>query len=58
MDVLDAMLLASMGMLAVFFASVAMLEWWDARAASRSDQRADAQVIQHRQSDRRINSAA
>ena len=58
MDVLDVVLVASMGVLAVFFASVAVLEWWDARA-ERSDERADAEVIQHPRSDNsRISSAA
>jgi hypothetical protein len=59
MDVFDVMILASMGVLVVIFACVAVLEWWDARAEhGRADQRADAQVIQHPQNDRRINPAA
>jgi hypothetical protein len=59
MDVFDVTILASMGVLVVFFASVAMLDWWDARAERRRlDQRADAQVIQHPHSDRRVNPAA
>ena len=57
MDLLDVAILASMGMLTVFFAWVAVAEWWDAREA-REDQQADAQVIQHPRSDRRINQAA
>jgi hypothetical protein len=59
MDVLDVMILTSMGVLAVFFVSVAVLESWDARAKrGLSDQRADAKIIQHPQSDRRIFPAA
>ena len=57
MDVVDVAVLASIGMLSVFFAWVAATEWWDARQA-RADQGADAQVIQHPRSDRRIDSAA
>lgn len=58
MDVLDGVILASMVVLVLFFASVAVLEWWDARAErGSSDQRADAQVIQHPQSDSRISAA-
>jgi len=49
-------ILASMGVLVVFFASVAVLEWREARA-ERSDERADAQVIQHPGSDRRASAA-
>ncbi len=55
MDVMDVVILASMSVLVVFFAGVLVMDWWDAR---HEDQRADAQVIQHRQSDRRINPAA
>jgi hypothetical protein len=59
MDVLDLMILASMSMLIVFFAGVALVEWWNSRAAhGRSDERADAQVIQHPRNDKRISSAA
>ena len=58
MDVLDLMILASMSMLIVFFASVALVEWWNARAAHGSGEQADAQVIQHPRSDSRINPAA
>jgi hypothetical protein len=59
MDVMDGVILASMGILVVFFASVAVMEWWDARAEGRRlDQRPDAQVIQHRQSDKKVNPAA
>jgi hypothetical protein len=57
MDVVDVAVLASIGMLSVFFAWVAAMEWWESRQA-RGDQRADAQVIQHPRSDRRIDSAA
>jgi hypothetical protein len=56
MDLVDVAILASMGMLTVFFGYVAIVEWWDARE-SRSQQ-ADAEVIQHPRSDRRINPAA
>ena len=57
MDLLDVAILASMGMLTMFFSWVAVAEWWDAREA-RGDQQADAQVIQHPRSDQRINPAA
>jgi hypothetical protein len=58
MDGFDVMILASMGVLAVFFASVAVAEWWDARAERRRlRQRPDAQVIQHPQRDRSASAA-
>ena len=58
MDVMDGVILASMVVLVLFFASVAVLEWWDGRKERGSlDQRADAQVIQHPQSDRRTSAA-
>lgn len=57
MDVVDVAVLASIGMLTVFFAWVAVTEWWESRQA-RGDQGADAQVIQHPRSDRKIDSAA
>lgn len=57
MDVLDLMILASMSMLIVFFAGVAVVEWWNSRAA-RSGEQPDAQVIQHPHSDSRVNPAA
>lgn len=57
MNVVDVAILASTGMLTVFFAWVAVMEWWVSRRA-RGDQGADAQVIQHPRSDRRIDSAA
>jgi hypothetical protein len=56
MDVVDVAVLASIGMLSVFFAWVAVMEWWDAREARGGQQ--DAQVIQHPRSDRQIDSAA
>ncbi len=59
MGVLDGVILASMGVLAVFFASVAVMEWWDTRAeARRADQRPDAQVIQHPHHGTKVNPAA
>ena len=59
MDVMDGVILASMGILVVFFASVAVMEWWEARAeARRADQRPDAQVIQHPHSSKKVNPAA
>lgn len=59
MDVMDGVILASMGILVVFFASVAVMEWWDARAEARhANQRPDAQVIQHPQSGKKVNPAA
>jgi hypothetical protein len=54
MDILDLMILAPMSVLVVFFASVAVLEWWE----PRTERRPDAQVIQHPHSDRKISSAA
>lgn len=54
MTVIDVALLASMGALTVFFAWVCVVEWREARG----DQRADAQVIQHPRSARKIDSAA
>jgi hypothetical protein len=56
MDLLDVVILVSMGVLAVVFAGVAVLEWRDSR--QREPQGAGAQVIQHPQSDRRVNPAA
>jgi hypothetical protein len=59
MGVLDGVILASMGVLVVFFASVAVMDWLDARAeARREDQRPDAQVIQHPQNSAKVNPAA
>lgn len=59
MDAMDGVFLASMGVLVVFFAPVAVMEWWDARAqARRADQRPDAKVIQHPHSGSRANPAA
>ena len=57
MDVVDVAILVTMGMLTVFFAWVVVIEWWESRQA-HGDQGADAQVIQHPRSDRRIDSAA
>ena len=58
MDVLDVMILASMVALVAFFAGVAIVEWRDARAErERLSKRADAQVIQHPQRDRRASAA-
>jgi hypothetical protein len=54
MDVVDVAILASMCVLAVFFAYVAVVEWWEARES----QQPDAQVIQHPRSDRKFHSAA
>ena len=59
MDLFDGAVLVLMSGLAVFFASVAVLEWRDSRLSRRSsNQRPDAQVIQHRRSDRKVNPAA
>jgi hypothetical protein len=55
MDALDVVILASMVVLAGFFASVAAMEWRDGR--SRANQRPDAQIIQHPQRDRRASAA-
>jgi hypothetical protein len=57
MDVFDLAILASMVVLAVLFASFAVVEWRAAREA-RGDKRVDAQVIQHPRSDRTVNRAA
>lgn len=59
MDVMDVAISVSMGMLVVFFAGVAVVEWRDARSVRRRlDGQPDAQVIQHTRSDRRVNPAA
>jgi hypothetical protein len=59
MDVLDVVILASMGVVALLFACYAVWEWWDTQAErERLAQRPDAQVIQHRQSDSKMSSAA
>jgi hypothetical protein len=58
MDVVDGVILASVSVLVVFFAVVAVMEWLDARTEGRRlDQRPDAQVIQHPQN-QKINPAA
>jgi hypothetical protein len=54
MDVLDLVIMASMALLAVCFASYAVLEWRDAR----TDRRPDAQIIQHPSRDKETSSAA
>ena len=51
MDVMDWVILASMGVLVVFFACAAVMEWMDAREGS------DAQVIQHPGRDTRASAA-
>ena len=56
MNAIDVAMLVSMAALVVFFASVVIVEWRDARAAR--GQQTDAQVIQHPRSDRRVDSAA
>ena len=55
MDVMDLMIMASMAVLAAFFAGVAVLDWRDARAERRNAP--DAQVIQHPGRDRRASAA-
>lgn len=55
-DVMDWVILASMSMLVVFFASAAVLEWMDARSEG-SIERADAQIIRHPGSDRKASAA-
>lgn len=57
MDLFDVAVLVSLGVLVVFFAGLAVLEWRDARQA-RSRQSVDAQVIQHPRSDRSVKPAA
>jgi hypothetical protein len=52
-DVMDWVILASMGVLVLFFARVAMLEWRD----GLSDEKPDAEVIQHPRSDTRASAA-
>jgi hypothetical protein len=56
MGVLDLLILASMSLLVVFFATVAVLEWRETRAGR--SQGADAHVIEHPRADRRVNPAA
>ena len=53
MDLFDVLVLTAMGTLAAFFLLVAVWEWRDKR-----DHQADAQVIQHPSTDRRVNPAA
>jgi hypothetical protein len=53
---MDWVILASMSVLVVFFASAAVLEWMDAWAG-RSNERADAQIIQHPGSNRKASAA-
>lgn len=55
-DVMDWVILASMGVLVVFFARVAMVEWMDSRT-DRSDTGTDAQVFAHPGSDARPSAA-
>ena len=55
MDVFDVAILASMVVLAAFFASIALVEWRDARR--RANQLPDAQIIQHPQRERRASAA-
>jgi len=57
MDLFDVAILVPIGLLAVFFATVAVMEWQDTRVA-RDEKRGDAQVIQHARSDRSVNPAA
>ena len=54
-DVMDWVILASMSMLVVFFASVTVLEW--VARTERSNERADAQIIQHPGNDQRASAA-
>ena len=56
MNAIDVAFLLSMAALVVFFASIVVVEWRDARAAR--GQQPDAQVIQHPRSARRVDSAA
>ncbi len=55
MDVMDWVILASMSMLVVFFASATVLEW--VARIERSNERADAQIIQHPGSDQKASAA-
>jgi hypothetical protein len=55
-DVMDWVILASMSVLVVFFASATVLEWMDARAKG-SNQGADAQIFQHPGRDRKASAA-
>jgi hypothetical protein len=55
-DVMDWVILASMSVLVVFFASATVMEWLDARAG-RSNERADAQIIQHPGSNQKASAA-
>lgn len=54
MDLFDVFILVNVGVIALLFAFVAVLDWRD----SRGNQQPDAQVIQHPQTDRRVNPAA
>jgi len=54
-DVMDWVILTSLGVLVVFFASVTVLEW--IARTERSDERADAQIIPHPGSDQKASAA-
>ena len=54
-DVMDWVILASMGVLVVFFASATVMEW--VARSERSNERADAQIIQHPGSDQQASAA-
>ena len=55
MDVMDWVILTSLGVLVVFFASVTVLEWL--ARSERPSGRADAQIIPHPGSDQKASAA-
>lgn len=54
-DVMDWVILASMSVLVVFFASATVLEW--IARTGRSSERADAQIIRHPGSSQKASAA-
>ena len=54
-DVMDWVILASMSVLVVFFASATVLEW--IARTERSNERVDAQIIQHPGRDQKASAA-
>ena len=56
MDVMDWVILASMGVLVVFFASAAVLEWMDRRRGARTSS-LTRRVIQHPSQRQKVSAA-
>lgn len=54
-DVMDWVILTSLGVLVVFFATATVVEW--VARTEHSNERADAQIIQHPGSDQQASAA-